>query len=53
MLPEEIIRHSSLDTSRIDTLAGWKAPDPRSVIDEVFRSRLAIVAQDGRLDGNL
>jgi dTDP-4-dehydrorhamnose reductase len=53
MLPEEIIRHSSLDTSRIDRLAGWKAPDPCSVIDEVFRSRLAIVAHDGRLEGNL
>jgi dTDP-4-dehydrorhamnose reductase len=44
MLPQEIIGHSSLDASRIDRLAGWKAPDPCSVIDEVFRSRLAIAA---------
>ena len=44
MLPEEIIRHSSMDTSRIETLAGWMAPDPCLVIDEVFRSRLAIAA---------
>jgi dTDP-4-dehydrorhamnose reductase len=43
IFPEEIIQHSSLDTSRIAALAGWKAPDPHSVIDEVFRYRLAIV----------
>jgi|SoiMethySBSTD1v2_1073268.scaffolds.fasta_scaffold06039_8 dTDP-4-dehydrorhamnose reductase len=51
MLPQEIIRHSSLDTSRLDALAGWKAPDPCSVIDEVFHSRLAIAAQDRHLEG--
>jgi dTDP-4-dehydrorhamnose reductase len=51
MLSEEIIGHSSLDTSRIDTLVGWKAPDPCSVIDEVFRSPLQ--PPDNRLEGNL
>ena len=40
VLPEEIIRYSSLETSRIGALTGWKAPDPYSVIDEVFRERI-------------
>ena len=39
VLPEEIIRYSSLEPSRIGVLTGWKAPDPYSVIDEVFRER--------------
>jgi len=39
VLPEEIIRYSSLETSRIGALTGWKAPEPYSVIDEVFRER--------------
>ena len=39
VLPEEIIRYSSLETSRIGALTGWKAPDPYSIIDEVFRER--------------
>jgi dTDP-4-dehydrorhamnose reductase len=40
VLPEEIIRYSSLETSRLGALTGWKAPDPCSVIDAVFRERL-------------
>ena len=40
VLPEEIIRYSSMETSRIGALTGWKAPDPHSVIDEVFRGRI-------------
>ena len=43
VLPEEIIRYSSLETSRIAALTGWKAPDPYSVIDEVFRERFDAV----------
>ena len=43
VLPEEIIRYSSLETSRIGALTGWKAPDPYSVIDEVFRERFDAV----------
>ena len=39
VLPEEIIRYSSLDTSRIGALTGWKTPDPYSVIDKVFHGR--------------
>ena len=42
-LPEEIIRYSSLETSRIGALTGWKAPKPYSVIDEVFRERFDAV----------
>jgi dTDP-4-dehydrorhamnose reductase len=34
--PLEIIHNSTLDTARITALTGWKAPDPFSVIDEVF-----------------
>jgi dTDP-4-dehydrorhamnose reductase len=40
VLPEEIIRYSSLETSRISALTGWEAPDPYSVIDRVFRKRI-------------
>jgi len=36
--PEEIIQYSSMDTSRIGAIAGWKAPDPHFVIDEVLRA---------------
>ena len=43
VLPEEIIRYSSLETSRIGALTGWKAPEPYSVIDEVFRERFDAV----------
>lgn len=38
--PEEIICYSSMDTSRIAALTGWKAPDPYSVIDQVFRAAI-------------
>ena len=38
--PEEIIQFSSMDTSRIGALAGWIAPDPPAVIDEVFRTAI-------------
>ena len=31
---------SSLEISRIGALTGWEAPDPYSVIDEVFRGRI-------------
>ena len=51
VLPEEIIRSSSLETSRIGALTGWKAPDPYSVIDQVFRERfndLRAVSSAGR-----
>jgi len=27
-----------MDTSRIGAIAGWKAPDPHFVIDEVLRA---------------
>jgi dTDP-4-dehydrorhamnose reductase len=43
VLPEEIIHYSSLETSRIGALTGWEAPDPYSVIDEVFRGRFDAV----------
>ncbi|HEY1980252.1 MAG TPA: sugar nucleotide-binding protein [Xanthobacteraceae bacterium] len=33
---EEIIRFSSLDTSRMEALTGWKAPDPCSVLNSLF-----------------
>jgi len=36
--PEEIIQYSSMDTSRMNALSGWKTPDPPFVIDEVFRA---------------
>jgi dTDP-4-dehydrorhamnose reductase len=35
---EEIIRFSSLDTSRLEALTGWKAPDPCAVLDALFSS---------------
>ena len=40
VLPEEIIRYSSLETSRIRALTGWETPDPYSVIDKVFCKRI-------------
>jgi dTDP-4-dehydrorhamnose reductase len=43
VLPEEIIRYSSLETSRIGALTGWTTPAAYSVIDEVFRERFDAV----------
>ena len=50
VLPEEIIRYSSLETSRIGALTGWKAPDPYSVIDEVFRERFDAIRAGASAD---
>ena len=36
----EIIRNSTLDSSRITALTGWAPRDPLSVIDVVFRDRI-------------
>jgi len=47
LLPEEIIHHSSLDTSRIGALTGWTPPEPCAVIDEVFHASIE-AARAGR-----
>lgn len=45
----EIIRNSTLDSSRITALTGWKPRDPLSVIDDVFRERIGRSAVTNRL----
>jgi dTDP-4-dehydrorhamnose reductase len=45
----EIIRNSTLDSSRIAALTGWTPRDPLSVIDDVFHERIGRSATTNRL----
>lgn len=38
--PSDVTRFTSLDTSRITALTGWRPPDPFAVLDEVFAEAL-------------
>jgi dTDP-4-dehydrorhamnose reductase len=40
--PEEVMRYSSLDMSRLSSVSGQKAIDPIAVIDSVFHSQLNV-----------
>jgi len=41
--PEEIIRYSSLETSRISALMGWTAPNPHLVLDKILFKRIELL----------